>query len=137
MISMCTGQSQWLENCVITQTMIVARHMKLALAILKNCQCIQILNVLYVNLIVLFLSFFFSVFLQNLLHNFRSKQCKGTMSYQLSIKSFTQLKKHLLSLKETLKMRHHHYHHPHHHLKQSLMKIQFLLHQKFIRWDAH
>ena len=83
-------------------------------AILKNCQCIQIVNALYINLIVLFLSFFsffFSAFLQNLLHNFRLKQCKGTMSYQLStIKSFTQLKKHLLSLRGTLKMRHHHYH---------------------------
>ena len=73
-----------------------------------------------------FFSFLFSVFLQNLLHNFRSKQCKGTMSYQLStIESFTQLKKHLLSLKGTLKMRHHHYHPPHHHLKQSLMKMYF------------
>ena len=31
-------------------------------AILKNCQCIQIVNVLYVNLMFLYLSFFFFLF---------------------------------------------------------------------------
>ena len=83
-----------------------------------NCKC----TLCKPNCSFSFFFLFFSVFLQNLLHNFRLKHCKGTMSYQLStVESFTLLKKHLLSLKGTLKMRHHHYHHPHHHLKQSLM----------------
>ena len=62
---------------------------EISACVLKNWQCIQILIVLYLNQIVLFFPFSFFYKHIYLSHNFRSKQCIGTMSYQLSVESIT------------------------------------------------